>query len=49
MGTVASEWKIEDGKVTYIFTVPEQSTATAYLPDGVHELAGGTHTFTLSR
>ncbi len=47
MGTVASEWKREEGKVTYVFTVPEQSTATAYLPDGVHELAGGTHTFTV--
>ncbi|MBQ5824996.1 MAG: hypothetical protein IIW48_09350, partial [Clostridia bacterium] len=47
MGTVASEWKREGDKVTYIFTVPEQSTATAYLPDGVYELAGGTHTFTV--
>ena len=47
MGTVASEWKREGDKVTYIFTVPEQSTATAYLPDGVYELAGGAHTFTV--
>ena len=41
MGTVASEWKKADGKIVYTFTVPEGSTATAYLPDGEHVLECG--------
>ena len=45
MGTVASEWKKADGKTVYTFTVPEGSTATAYLPDGEHQLVCGVNEF----
>ena len=47
MGMVASEWKKADGKTTYLFTVPEGSTAIAYLPDGEHQLKAGVNEFTL--
>ncbi len=42
-GLVKSEWKTENGKTTYTFTVPEGCTATAYLPSGKYELGGGVH------
>lgn len=40
-GLVKSEWKTENGKTTYIFTVPEGSTATVILPCGEYEIGAG--------
>ncbi len=46
-GLVKSEWKTENGKTAYTFTVPEGSTATVILPDGEHEIGAGEHTYTV--
>ncbi len=40
-GTVKSEWKTENGKTTFIFTVPEGSTATVILGGETAEIAAG--------
>lgn len=44
-GLVASEWKTENGKTTYIFTVPEGSTATVILPGINQEIAAGEYKY----
>ncbi len=44
-GTVKSEWKTENGKTTYIFTVPNGTVATAYLGDESYALGAGVHKF----
>ncbi len=44
-GTVKSEWKRENGKVTYSFTVPEGCTATVILNGETTEIEAGTHVF----
>lgn len=44
-GTVRSEWKTENGKTEYTFTVPENCTATVILGGEKAEIGAGTHTF----
>lgn len=44
-GTVKSEWKTENGKTTYIFTVPKGAVATAYLGEEKYALGAGVHKF----
>ena len=46
-GTIASEWKRENGKTTYTFTVPNGLCAAAELGGEVYALGEGTHSFTL--
>ncbi len=48
-GTVASEWYREGDAVRHVFTVPNGTTATAEIGDGVHELGAGVHTFTIKK
>ena len=48
-GTVASEWYREGESVRYVFTVPNGTSATAEIEDGVHILGAGTHTFTVKK
>lgn len=48
-GIVASEWYREGDTVRYVFTVPNGTTATAEIEDGVHTLDAGTHTFTVRK
>ncbi|MBO5859852.1 MAG: family 78 glycoside hydrolase catalytic domain [Clostridia bacterium] len=45
-GLVKSEWKRENGKVTYTFVVPEESTATAYIGGKKYVLKAGTNEIT---
>ena len=40
-GEVKSEWKTENGKTTYVFTVPEGSTATVILGGESTEIGAG--------
>ncbi|MBR4859188.1 MAG: hypothetical protein IKU08_08380, partial [Clostridia bacterium] len=40
-GTVKSEWNTENGKTTYVFTVPEGSTATVILGGESTEIGSG--------
>lgn len=40
-GAVKSEWKTENGKTTYVFTVPEGSTATVILGGESTEIGSG--------
>ena len=42
-GLVKSEWKTENGKTAYTFTVPEGCTATVILPGGEYEVGSGVH------
>ncbi len=44
-GTVKSEWKRENGKVSYLFTVPENCTATVILDGKETEVGSGEHEF----
>ena len=44
-GLVKSEWKRENGKTAYTFTVPEGCTATVTLPDGEYEVGAGEHNY----
>lgn len=44
-GLVKSEWKTENGKTTYEFTVPEGATATVILNGKATEVGAGVHTF----
>lgn len=44
-GTVASQWKRENGKVEYIFTVPQGTTATVKLPGSTVEVGPGVHQY----
>ncbi len=44
-GLVASEWKREDGKITYRFTVPEDCSALIRLDDAELEVGAGVHVF----
>ena len=44
-GLVKSEWKTENGKTSYTFTVPEGCTATVTLPDGEYEVGAGEHNY----
>lgn len=46
-GTAGSEWKSENGVVTYIFTVPDGCTATVILGGEKYEIGAGTHTYTV--
>ncbi len=46
-GLVASEWKREQDQVTYTFTVPNGTTATAEIGGRTYELGAGEHRFTL--
>ncbi len=45
-GLVKSEWKRENGKVTYTFVVPEESTATAYIGGREYALKSGVNEIT---
>ena len=45
-GLVKSEWKRENGKTTYTFVVPEESTATAYIGGKEYVLKSGTNEIT---
>lgn len=45
-GLVKSEWKRENGKVTYTFVVPEESTATAYIGGKEYVLKSGINEIT---
>jgi alpha-L-rhamnosidase len=45
-GLVKSEWKRENGKVTYTFVVPEESTATAYISSKEYVLKAGINEIT---
>lgn len=44
-GTVASEWRRENGRIKYIFTVPEGCGASAFIDGEKHEVGAGTHEF----
>lgn len=44
-GTVASEWRRENGRIKYIFTVPEGCRASAIIGGEKHEVGAGTHEF----
>lgn len=48
-GKIVSEWSVNEDKLTYKCTVPENTTATLYLPDEngrkVFELTGGSYMF----
>ena len=44
-GTVASEWRRENGRIKYIFTVPEGCCASAIIGGEKHEVGAGTHEF----
>lgn len=44
-GTVASEWRRENGRIKYIFTVPEGCCALAVIGGEKHEVGAGTHEF----
>lgn len=44
-GTVASEWRRENGRIKYIFTVPEGCGASAVIGGEKHEVGAGTHEF----
>lgn len=44
-GTVASEWRRENGRIKYIFTVPEGCGASAIIGGEKHEVGVGTHEF----
>lgn len=46
-GKVSSAWKRENGKVTYIVSIPANATARAILPDGEHILTAGEYSFTV--
>lgn len=45
-GLVKSEWKRENGKVTYTFVVPEESTAVAYIGGKEIKLTSGVNEIT---
>lgn len=42
-GTVASEWRRENGRIKYIFTVPEGCGASVIIGGEKHEVGAGTH------
>lgn len=44
-GTVASEWRRENGGIKYIFTVPEGCGASVIIGREKHEVGAGTHEF----
>lgn len=44
-GTVASEWRRENGRIKYIFTVPEGCGASVIIGGEKHEVGAGTHEF----
>ncbi len=44
-GVIRSEWKRENGKTTYTFSVPNGLTATAELDGEIYELSGGVFEF----
>lgn len=44
-GTVASEWRHENGRIKYIFTVPEGCCASVVIGGEKHEVGAGTHEF----
>lgn len=44
-GTVASEWRRENGRIKYIFTVPEGCCASVVIGGEKHEVGVGTHEF----
>lgn len=44
-GTVASEWRRENGRIKYIFTVPEGCCASVIIGGEKHGVGAGTHEF----
>ena len=44
-GTVASEWRRENGRIKYIFTVPGGCGASVIIGGEKHEVGAGTHEF----
>lgn len=44
-GTVASEWRRENGRIKYIFTVPEGCCASVVIGGEKREVGAGTHEF----
>lgn len=44
-GNVASEWRRENGRIKYIFTVPEGCCASVVIGGEKHEVGAGTHEF----
>lgn len=44
-GTVASEWRRENSRIKYIFTVPEGCSASVIIGGEKHEVGAGTHEF----
>lgn len=44
-GTVASEWRRGNGRIKYIFTVPEGCCASVIIGGEKHEVGAGTHEF----
>lgn len=44
-GTVASEWRRENGRIKYIFTVPEGCSDSVIIGGEKHEVGAGTHEF----
>ncbi len=44
-GTVKSEWKTENGKTTFLFTVPKGAAATACFGEEKYALGAGVHKF----
>lgn len=44
-GTVASEWRRENGRIKYIFTDPEGCGASVIIGGEKHEVGAGTHEF----
>jgi alpha-L-rhamnosidase len=47
-GDLISDWKLDGGTFDWTVVVPPNTTATAYLPDGAHELDAGTHHFVVA-
>ncbi len=44
-GEVKSEWRTQNGKTTFIFTVPKGAVATVYLGEDTYALGSGVHKF----
>ena len=46
-GRISSEWSVDDGKVTWKFVIPANTTAQVYGPDGkMKEYGSGAYTLT---
>jgi alpha-L-rhamnosidase len=44
-GKIVSEWRRSGSEITITVTIPANSRAVVFLPDGQREVGGGVHTF----